>query len=44
VIDAQANQDWVKAYQAEREAVMHMQHIGDALSGAIAQQFPGKFM
>ena len=44
VVDAQANQDWVKAYQAQREAVMHMQMIGDALAGAIAQQFPDKFM
>jgi len=44
VIDAQADQNWVKAYQSEREAVMHMQHIGDALAGAISKQFPDKFM
>jgi hypothetical protein len=40
VVDAQANQDWPKAYQA----VMHMQMIADALAGAIAKQFPDKFM
>jgi hypothetical protein len=44
VVDAQANQDWVAAYEAEREAIMHMQHIGDALAGAIADQFPDRFM
>ena len=44
VVDAQANQNWVEAYQKEREAIMHMQHIGDALADAIAKQFPDKFM
>ena len=44
VVDAQANQNWVEAYQKERQAVAHMQMIGDALAGAIAKQFPDKFM
>lgn len=43
VVDAQAAKDYNKAYEAEREAYAHMQHVGDALAMAIAQQYPKKF-
>lgn len=41
--DAQANQDWAKAYEAQRKAAAHMQMISDALAGAIVTQFPERF-
>jgi hypothetical protein len=44
VVDAQAAGDFKKTYSAERDAFMHMQHISDALAGAIAAQFPDRFM
>ncbi len=43
VVDAQANQDPVLAYQKIREASHHMQMIADPLADAIAAQFPEKF-
>lgn len=42
-VDAQANQDWPKAYELQRKAAAHMQTISDALAGAIVKQFPDKF-
>ncbi|GIX12652.1 MAG: hypothetical protein KatS3mg118_0611 [Paracoccaceae bacterium] len=42
-IDAQANQDWPKAYELQRKAAAHMQMISDALAGAIVKQFPDRF-
>ncbi len=44
VVDAQAGMDWQAAWKAERTAYGHMQVIADALAGAIAKQFPNKFM
>src|SRR5262245_13062053 len=44
VIDAQATGDFPKAYMAARKAYGHMHMIGDPLAGAIAKQFPDKFM
>ena len=41
--DAQANQDWPKAFEAQRKAAAHMQMISDALAGAIVTQFPDRF-
>lgn len=43
VIDAQAGNDWPKAYTAVRSAYSHMHMIGDPLAVAIAKQFPQKF-
>lgn len=43
VVDAQANQDWPKAYELQRKAAAHMQMISDALAGAIVKQFPDRF-
>ena len=43
VVDAQAAKDHAKAYEAERVAFAHMQHVGDALAKAIALQYPKKF-
>lgn len=43
VVDAQANQDWPAAYEAQRKAAAHMQMISDALAGAIVTQFPDRF-
>ena len=43
VVDAFAAKDFAKAYPALRTAYGHMQMIGDALTGAIADQFPDKF-
>lgn len=43
VVDAQANQDWPKAYELQRKAAGHMQMISDALAGAIIMQFPDRF-
>lgn len=43
VVDAQAKKDYAAAYEAERMAYGHMQHISDALAEAIAEQFPKKF-
>jgi flagellin-like hook-associated protein FlgL len=43
VVDAQAAKDYSKSYTALRAAYAHMQMIGDALAGAIVDQFPDKF-
>jgi hypothetical protein len=43
VVDAQAQGDWLKAYEAIRSAYHHMQMIGDPLAAAIAKQFPNRF-
>lgn len=43
VIDAQAAGDDATAYQALRSATAHMAMMAEALSNAIAQQFPEKF-
>jgi hypothetical protein len=43
VVDAQAADDWPRAYAGIRSAYGHMQMIGDAMAGAIAKQFPQKF-
>lgn len=43
VVDAQAAKDYPKAFEAERIAYGHMQHVADALATAIAQQYPKKF-
>lgn len=43
VVDAQANQDWVRAYELQRKAAAHMQKIADALATAIVKQFPDRF-
>ncbi|GAB4383779.1 hypothetical protein [Albidovulum sp.] len=43
MVDAQANQDWPKAYELQRKAAAHMQMISDALAGAIVTQFPDRF-
>lgn len=43
VVDAFAAKDFAKAYPDLRTAYAHMQMIGDALAGAIADQFPDKF-
>jgi len=44
VVDAQANQNWSTAYTNQRKAAAHMQMIADALSSAVAKQFPDRFM
>ena len=43
VVDAQAAEDSTAAYSHLRAAYLHMQALGDALSGAIAGQFPEMF-
>ena len=43
VVDAQAAEDPTAAYGELRTAYLHMQALGDALSGAIAGQFPEMF-
>jgi hypothetical protein len=43
VVDGFAANDFAKAYTALRPAYAHMQMIGDALTGAIADQFPEKY-
>jgi hypothetical protein len=44
VIDAQAAMDPVRTYTAMRSAASHMHMIADPLAGAIAKQFPVKFV
>jgi LPXTG-motif cell wall-anchored protein len=43
VVDAQATDDYAKAYTAQRDAYAHMSMIADPLTNAIMQQFPEKF-
>ncbi len=43
VVDAFAAKDFTKAYTALRAGYAHMQMIGDALTGAIVDQFPDKY-
>ncbi|HYZ93155.1 MAG TPA: copper amine oxidase [Actinomycetota bacterium] len=43
VVDGFAAEDFAKAYPALRTAYGHMQMIGDALAGAIVDQFPDKY-
>ncbi|HEX6287906.1 MAG TPA: LPXTG cell wall anchor domain-containing protein [Herpetosiphonaceae bacterium] len=43
VVDAQATDDYAKAYTAQRNAYAHMSMIADPLASAIVQQFPDKF-
>ncbi len=43
VVDGFAANDFAKAYTALRPAYAHMQMIGDALTTAIADQFPDKY-
>jgi hypothetical protein len=43
VVDAFGAEDLAKAYTDLRPAYAHMQMIGDALTGAIAEQFPDKY-
>ena len=43
VVDAQAAEDAPEAYSQLRMAYLHMQALGDALSSAIAGQFPEMF-
>lgn len=43
VVNAQATEDAPAAYSEIRMAYLHMQALGDALSGAIAGQFPEMF-
>jgi LPXTG-motif cell wall-anchored protein len=43
VVDAQATDDYAKAYTAQRNAYGHMSMIADPLANAIVQQFPDKF-
>ena len=43
VVDAQAAKDYTGAYTKERDAEKHMFVIGNALAGAIVDQFPDKF-
>ena len=43
VVDAQAAEDPTAAYSELRTAYLHMQALGDALSGAITEQFPEMF-
>ena len=43
VVDAQAAEDPTAAYRELRAAYIHMQALGDALSGAIVGQFPEMF-
>ena len=43
VVDAQAAEDAPQAYSQLRMAYLHMQALGDALSSAIAGQFPEMF-
>jgi hypothetical protein len=43
VVDAQAAEDAPTAYSQLRMAYLHMQSLGDALSSAIAGQFPEMF-
>jgi hypothetical protein len=42
-LDAYAAGDYAKSYALAREAYLHMIMTGDALSGAIAKQFPKRF-
>jgi len=44
VIDAQASKDWPKVYSSLRMAAGHMAMIADPLAGAIAKQFPERFV
>ena len=43
VINAQATDDYAKAYPALRDSYAHMSMIADPLANAIVQQFPDKF-
>jgi len=43
VVDAQAGENPTAAYSELRAAYLHMQALGDALSGAITGQFPEMF-
>jgi len=43
IVNAQAAEDAPTAYSEVRMAYLHMQALGDALSGAIAGQFPEMF-
>jgi LPXTG-motif cell wall-anchored protein len=43
VVDAQATDDYAKAYTALRDSYAHMSMIADPLANAIVQQFPEKF-
>lgn len=43
VIDAQGASDPARAFTALRDAYAHMSMIGQALAGAISQQFPDQF-
>ncbi|HVE92209.1 MAG TPA: hypothetical protein VNE62_07915 [Actinomycetota bacterium] len=42
-VDALAAKDYPKAFSSLREAYLHMDGLGAALSAAIAKQFPDKF-
>ncbi len=43
VVDAQASDDYARAYPALRSSYAHMSMIADPLTNAIVQQFPDRF-